>query len=102
MKLNFYYTEKFKANKNDPEATRSIRAADIGLGLDVHELQQPFKWGEDFGYFTQRYKGAFFGIGGGEDCAALHNPDYDFPDQLIITGSAVFYELYREILHNIS
>ncbi len=102
LKLNFYYTENFKANKNDPEATNSIRAAAIRLGLDVYELPQPVKWGEDFGYFTQRYKGAFFGIGAGMDCPALHNPDYDFPDQLIETGSSIFYELYRDIMEDLA
>lgn len=102
LKLNIYYTEKFKANKNDPEAISLIRNAAQKLGLKVHELNQPFKWGEDFGYFTQRYKGAFFGIGAGETSPALHNPDYDFPDSLIETGASVFYELYRESIKDLS
>jgi metal-dependent amidase/aminoacylase/carboxypeptidase family protein len=39
--------------------------------------------GEDFGLFTQHYPGAMFGLGSGTD--SLHNPDYDFPDDIITT-----------------
>jgi metal-dependent amidase/aminoacylase/carboxypeptidase family protein len=58
----------------------------------------PFKWGEDFGLFTQNFKGAFFGLGAGKDQPALHNPDYDFPDELIPTGAQLFYELCKNHL----
>jgi hypothetical protein len=39
----------------------------------------PFTW-EDFGLFYQ-YPGAMFGLGSRN--SALHNPDYDFPDDII-------------------
>jgi metal-dependent amidase/aminoacylase/carboxypeptidase family protein len=42
--------------------------------------------GRDFGLFTQHYPGAMFGLGSGTDSPALHNPDYDFPDDIITTG----------------
>jgi metal-dependent amidase/aminoacylase/carboxypeptidase family protein len=45
--------------------------------------------GEDFGLFTQHYPGAMFGLGSGTD-SALHNPDYDFPDDIITTGVSIF------------
>jgi metal-dependent amidase/aminoacylase/carboxypeptidase family protein len=56
----------------------------------------PFKWGEDFGCFTQRYPGAFLGLGAGEDLPALHNPDYDFPDALLEPGIALWMSLLQE------
>jgi hypothetical protein len=39
-----------------------------------------------------------FGIGSGEDCPALHNPDYDFPDELLDSASAIFYTVIRNQL----
>ncbi|WP_344848677.1 hypothetical protein [Celeribacter arenosi] len=32
------------------------------------------------------------------DHAALHNPDYDFPDDLIPIGSAIFERIARDLL----
>lgn len=96
--VDFYYTEEFKATDNLPEAANSIRLAGKQLGLNIRERKQPFKWGEDFGLFTQHFKGAFFGLGAGKNHPALHNPDYDFPDELIPTGILLFYEIYRQHL----
>ncbi len=98
LKLKLSYKEEFKANENNKDAVESIIAAAKNQKLEISERQFPFKWGEDFGLFTQEYKGAFFGIGAGEDCPALHNPDYDFPDELIPTGSKMFYELCKNYL----
>ncbi len=59
---------------------------------------KPFRWSEDFGYFTQKYKGGYFGLGSGENQPALHNPNFDFPDDLIETGVKVFYSIYKTII----
>jgi len=56
------------------------------------------KWGEDFGLLTTHYRGAMFGLGSGEHQPALHNPDYDFPDSLIETGSNMFEQIVRDFL----
>ena len=37
-------------------------------------------------------------LGPGEDHAALHNPDYDFPDDLIPIGSAILERIARDLL----
>ena len=60
------------------------------------EKQEPFKWGEDFGLFTQTYKGAMFGIGDGEKSPALHNNDYDFNDTLIEPAARLFFDLVAQ------
>jgi amidohydrolase len=98
LKLNYKYIEEFKACENNPKATEQIKKAAVSLKLNVTEPQMPFKWGEDFGLFTQNYKGAFFGLGAGKEQAALHNPDYDFPDELIPIGAQLFYELCKNHL----
>lgn len=88
----------FQANRNDGAATELVVQAARDLGLHVAEREHPFKWGEDFGAFTARYKGCMFGLGAGVDSPALHNPDYDFPDELIPTGSALFDAAVRAFL----
>jgi amidohydrolase len=80
------WTDTFLGNTNDPEATAMVIEAAKALGCPIIRRATPLKWGEDFGCFTQRYPGAFLGLGAGEDTPALHNPDYDFPDVLIKKG----------------
>ena len=41
-----------------------------------------------------------FGLGSGEETPALHNPDYDFPDEIIETGIAMFREIILKTLEN--
>lgn len=89
------WTNVFRANKNDQEVVDIIEQAAADRGMDYVRPEYPFKWGEDFGQFTQRFKGGMFGIGAGVDHPALHNPDYDFPDEIIKTG----VQLYRQIVN---
>ncbi|AUD01472.1 amidohydrolase [Spirosoma pollinicola] len=91
--LKTTYTEAFVANENDKEVFDQIRQQAQQLGYSFVEKQEPFKWGEDFGLFTQKYKGAMFGIGNGENSPALHNNDYDFNDNLIEPAAQLFLEL---------
>ena len=87
------WLEPFSANENDPQSVGMIKNAALRNNLPYIELQTPFSWGEDFGLFTQQYNGAIFGLGSGENCAPLHSPQYDFPDEVIETGATLFYTI---------
>lgn len=93
------WTERFEANENDESVVNQIKAAALSLDLPVQFLSNPMKWGEDFGLFTRQFKGAMFGIGAGEDHPALHNPDYDFVDELIAPASDIFEKVLRDYLN---
>lgn len=92
------WTQVFHANCNNTKAVNIIRSAAKNNNLEIIEVNEPFKWGEDFGLFTQKYKGAMFGIGAGKNTPALHNPDYDFPDEIIQTGILMFYQIIKKII----
>lgn len=92
------WLESFSANENDPQAVQHIRKAAANNGLPYREMNVPFSWGEDFGLFTQQYKGAMFGLGAGKDCPPLHSPQYDFPDELIESGAGMFYSIAQKVL----
>ena len=98
LKPNIHWTEKFQANENNKEAVNYIRKSASKLDLNILEKELPFTFGEDFGLITQNFKGAMLGLGSGENTPSLHNPDYDFPDEIIKTGSALFYQITKEIL----
>lgn len=96
--LQISWTQEFSANENDSEAVDEIVNAARINSFKYIEREIPFKWGEDFGLFTEKFKGAMFGIGSGEDCPALHNPDYDFPDEIIPTGVNMFHSIIKNLL----
>lgn len=95
FKVKYKSLESFATNRNAEEAVEIIRQASNNLDLKVEEIAQPFKWGEDFGLFTQKYTGAMFGLGAGTETPSLHNPDYDFPDELLETGVNLFYDIAK-------
>ena len=97
LKIEHNWLQAFESNTNAPEAVQLISTAAEALSLDVHQPPTPFKWGEDFGLFTQQFKGALFGLGAGVDHPNLHNPDYDFPDEIIPTGIHIFYSIIRQL-----
>jgi amidohydrolase len=97
LECNITWTESFQANENNIEAADHIRNAAKTNNFELLEKETPFTWGEDFGLFTQLYPGAMFGLGSGINTPALHNPDYDFPDDIISTGVSVFHKISKQI-----
>lgn len=87
------WTQRFSANENDPSAVDFVRKAANDLKFNLIEREVPFQWGEDFGIFTEHFKGAMFGLGSGIETPNLHNPDYDWPDEITETGAQIFYKI---------
>jgi amidohydrolase len=93
------WTQSFQANENSIEAVNYIKKVVNSNNFELLEKETPFTWGEDFGLFTQHFSGAMFGLGSGTDTPALHNPDYDFPDEIIPTGITLFHQISKQILN---
>ncbi len=83
LKVVFEQRETFESNQNDKRAVRLIKEAAVHHQLSYQDKPEPFRWGEDFGLYTNRIKGAMFGLGSGVECKPLHHPEYDFPDDII-------------------
>ncbi len=92
------YHEVFVASLNAPEATAHLRAALDAEGVTHDEAELPMRASEDFGRFGHAAKSAMFFLGSGEEHPQLHNPDYDFPDDLIPIGARVFMRVVRDLL----
>jgi amidohydrolase len=99
LKVEISYTEEFPATINDNECVEIIKHAAEKNNFSISEIKTPFRWSEDFGHFTEKYKGGLFGIGSGENHPQLHNPDYDFPDEIIPVGVTIFHTIMNEILN---
>jgi len=92
------WREEFPATVNDDFFVDLIAQVAHENKADIIQANKPFGWSEDFGYFTLNYPGAFFGIGAGKNHPSLHNPDYDFPDKIIIKALDMFDGIIRNIL----
>jgi len=90
--------EAFPATVNHDESVRLVTDAAKAAGLHITELEEPFRWSEDFSHYLQEYQGAFFGLGSGLDQPQLHNEYYDFPDELIDTGVKVYLAIIDSVL----
>jgi amidohydrolase len=92
------YHEIFVASLNAPEAVAHLRAAMDSEGISHDEAELPMRASEDFGHFGRRAKSAMLFLGAGENHPQLHNPDYDFPDDLIPIGARIFMRTARNLL----
>jgi len=99
MKIEISYTEEFPATINDKKLNDTIRQVCEELGEEIIEIDEAFRWSEDFGHFTGKFKGTLFGIGSGKDSPGLHNNDYDFPDEILPHAVQVFYHTLKKILN---
>ncbi len=92
------YHDVFTHCENAPEAVAHLRRALDAEGVPHDRGNLPMRPSEDFGHFGARAPAAMFFLGAGESYPSLHNPDYDFPDDLIAIGARVFMRALRDVL----
>ncbi|MEM9527115.1 MAG: amidohydrolase [Bacteroidota bacterium] len=90
--------EYFPASTNDSACNEYVDKAAKQAGLNTYARPYPFKFGEDFGWFSREYKSTMFGLGAGRKTPALHHADYDFPDEILDTGTKMFQAIISQIL----
>ena len=94
----FEVHDDFAASMNDPEAVIMACNAMEDLGIPFGEKGVPMRASEDFGAFGWTAKAAMLCLGPGEQHVALHQPEYDFPDDLIPVGARIFERILRNLL----
>jgi amidohydrolase len=90
------WVEVFPSIINNSTCYEIVSKAVEDIGGTKIEMKEPFSWSEDFSCYLHRYPGTFFGIGAGENHHVLHNPSYDFPDELIPYGIKIFKGIISE------
>jgi amidohydrolase len=98
LACQFDYHEIFSSCVNAPVAVDHLRTALDQEGIVHREAGLPMRASEDFGVFGGAAQSAMFFLGAGIDHPALHNSDYDFPDDLIPIGTRVFQRVARNLL----
>ncbi|MGI9309901.1 MAG: M20 aminoacylase family protein [bacterium] len=101
--LEFSYRRLFHAAVNDADATRAAGAAAVKtLGAQRVELDcEALTISEDFASMLRVKAGCYVFIGNGEDSVGgcmLHNPHYDFNDEIMVAGANYWTTLTRQEL----
>jgi|SRR5699024_9733000 len=97
LNMDYHWVEEFTATRSGEEAVQLIRKVAEIRNFEIQVKETPFSWSEDFGRFTKKIGGAMFGLGAGKDQPALHAETYDFPDDIIPTGIAMFTGIIDEL-----
>jgi amidohydrolase len=101
---SFDFHRNYPPTVNHPQETEFVRQVmrEVAGSENVLEFE-PTMGAEDFSFFLQAHPGAYFVIGNGDGShrdgghglgpCMLHNPSYDFNDQLIPLGATLWVQL---------
>jgi amidohydrolase len=95
--INFHRNYPVTINHATETAHAIAVATDIAGAPNVNPEIDPMMGGEDFSYMLNARPGAFIFIGNG-DTAGLHNPAYDFNDEVIAHGISYWVRLAEQRL----
>lgn len=93
------YQRRYPATINYPsQADIAIEAAKKVVGQDNIVVDpQPSMGSEDFAFMLQKIPGVYVWLGAGKG-ANLHNPAYNFNDEVLTTGAQYFVEIVNQEL----
>ncbi|HIF9337183.1 TPA: M20 aminoacylase family protein [Photobacterium damselae] len=100
----YNFNNSFLSTINTPEETdHAVKAALAVAGEDkVNGSCQPFTISEDFSFMLREAKGCYILVGNGVgECSgtALHNPHYDFNDNILMLGVNFWQTLVEQQLN---
>jgi metal-dependent amidase/aminoacylase/carboxypeptidase family protein len=95
LKYKISYTDDAAPIYNNQHAIEAFKNAAKENNFKIIKVLEPFKWTDDFGYYTIKYKGALVGFGAGE-ISPLHNKEYDFQDNIIYPAINLLYSIYKQ------
>ena len=86
MKAEIEYRLAYPVTLNAPGPAELARRVIREAGLPYFELPESSLGAEDFAWYCKRYPCVYVKVGTGENCAALHNSKFDFPDAALSAG----------------
>jgi len=100
----FHFNRNYPPTINHPAETHFLQKVIKAVaGADRLQVQEPTMGAEDFSFMLEKVPGAYFFIGNGDGAhremghgggpCMLHNPSYDFNDQLLPLGGSVWVNL---------
>ena len=101
----FRYERRYPPTINSEQEAETARqaAAQVVGSSNVHD-PRPSMGSEDFAYMLQAKPGSYIWIGNGdgEGSCMVHNPGYDFNDEILPIGASYWVQLVNNILPRLS
>jgi hippurate hydrolase len=85
-------------NGAEPTQEFADAAADLVGESNVDRNKPPVSASEDFSFMLEQVAGAYINLGNGETSAPVHNPHYDFNDDALPYGAALFARIVERKL----
>ena len=88
-------------HNSDAETAIAVRVAQELVGIDKVDLHPiPSMGSEDFSFMLQEKPGCYVWLGNGSSDGGclLHNPHYDFNDQILTVGASYWVKLVERVL----
>ncbi len=94
------YERRYPPTVNTEKETEiaAAAAAEVAGPGNVIRDFTPSMGAEDFAFMLQARPGCYVLIGNGEQSAGLHNPHYDFNDEVLTTGASYWARLVERVL----
>ena len=99
-KVRVRYERRYPPTVNTEKETEiaAAAAAEVAGASNVIRDFTPSMGAEDFAFMLQARPGCYVLIGNGEESAGLHNPHYDFNDEVLTTGASYWARLVERVL----
>ena len=94
------FEQGYPATINDESIAAVVwRCAEKTVGKDQVIDPGRTMGGEDFAFYLQKSKGCFFALGTGrEGCVSVHNPAFDFNEEVLLLGVETYCRVAQELL----
>jgi len=94
------YARGYPPTINDESMTERVRqCAEKVVGEERVIEPVPTMGGEDMAFYLERSKGCFFFVGvGREGAAPIHNPSFDFNEEVLLLGAETYCRIALELL----
>lgn len=94
------FEQGYPATINDESIAAVVwRCAEKTVGKNQVIDPERTMGGEDFAFYLEKSKGCFFALGTGrEGCVSVHNPAFDFNEEVLLLGVETYCRVAQELL----
>jgi len=96
------YEFSYPASVNTAAETELLGevAGEVATDHPALRIEHPFMFSEDFAFMLEHVPGSYFAIGNGDgpERRMLHDPAYDFNDDILVKGAALWGRLVERFL----
>lgn len=99
--IDVTWHDAYEAVKNPEETAALLQKWTQKNEIPRTEMEQPFRWSDDFGVYQENLNAIYFGLGCGLSAGSLGSPDFSFPEELLAPGIQALWTLVNDSHHRL-